>query len=166
MNRQSLGAGPLVAVIAGFGIAACGGSSTGTPTPTPTPTPASINNAGGSFCSQAAADAAQLRALSTGLATSPGAVPTLESFKHLISSVDQAIDSLDSAAPSEIASDFHAVRAAYDQLNTQVQSATTLQQIGTAASSLSAPALKTSLTNVGNYFNNTCHLGATSTTTT
>ena len=73
MNRQSLAAGPLVAVIAGFGIAACGGSSTGTPTPTPTPTPASINNAGGSFCSQAAADAAQLRALSTGLATSPGA---------------------------------------------------------------------------------------------
>ena len=100
------------------------------------------------------------------MATSPGAVPTLESFKHLISSVDQAIDSLDSAAPSEIAPDFHAVRAAYDQLNTQVQSATTLQQIGTAASSLSAPALKTSLTNVGNYFNNTCHLGATSTTTT
>ena len=48
MNRQSLAAGPLVAVIAGFGIAACGGSSTGTPTPTPTP--ASINNAGGSFC--------------------------------------------------------------------------------------------------------------------
>src|SRR5438105_9432032 len=104
MNRPSLAAGPLLAVIAGFGIAACGGSSTSTPTPIPTPTPttAAIGNAGGSLCEQAVADAAQLRSLSTGLSGSPGAVPTLDSFKHQISAVTQVIDSLDSAAPSEI----------------------------------------------------------------
>jgi len=111
------------------------------------------------LCQQALADAAQLRSLSTGLTISPGAVPTVDSFKHLISTVDAAIDSLDSSAPSEIASDFHAVRAAYDQLNSQVQSATSLQQIGTDAAALGTPALRTSLTNIGNYFTNTCHLG-------
>jgi hypothetical protein len=113
------------------------------------------NGSGGSFCTQAANDAAQLSHLSSGLVT-PGATPNVAAVKQLIATLDQAVDSLDSAAPSEIASDFHTLRSAYDQAASEAQSASTFQQLATVFTKLDNASLKSAATHVEDYFKNTC----------
>jgi hypothetical protein len=74
------------------------------------------------------------------------------------------LDSLDSSAPSEIASDVHIVRAALDQANSQVQSASTLEQLSSAFAALSAPAVAAAGMHIGTYVSTACGISSTSTT--
>jgi hypothetical protein len=104
---------------------------------------------------------AQLSHLSTGFSgASPGATPEIASLKQLIATADAAIDALDSSAPGEIAPAFHTLRAAYDQANSQVQSATTLQQLGPAVSGLGAPAVATADASITAYMTTSCGITA------
>jgi hypothetical protein len=106
----------------------------------------------------------QLTHLSAGLFNaSPGATPNVVAYKQLIAGITSAIDALDSSAPSEIASAFHTLRAAFDQANTQAQSATTFTQVGAATSAISAPAVQTADTAITSYMKSSCGIGATPT---
>jgi hypothetical protein len=166
MHRPSFAAGAVLAGTAALVLSACGGSSSpsssGSSSSASTPTPSALSNVGGSFCNQAAGYAAQFSHLGSGLFT-PGATPSVTGVKQVIAEVDQAVDSLDSSAPGEIASDFHALRAAYDQANSRAQAATTFQQLETVFSGLDNTALKASSTRVEDYFKNTCHISTTPT---
>ena len=165
MHRLPFAAWSLAAAATAVLAAACGGGSSTTPTASQSSSSAatasaSFSSSGGSFCSQVQSDAAQLTQIDKGVVVSPGAVPTVQTYKTLIGNVDQAIDSLAGSVPGDISTDFGTIRTAYDQLNSQVQSATTLQQIIGDFQVFSTPTLKTASTNVGNYFKNTCHVGA------
>ena len=110
---------------------------------------------GGSLCTSAQGNETALTHIGTGITNTT--TPTVADFQQLVHSVDQAVDSLDSSAPSAIASDFHAIRAAYDQANTQVQGATSMQQISAAFSVIGSASLRPHITNVENYFQANCH---------
>jgi hypothetical protein len=106
----------------------------------------------------------QLSHLSAGLFNaSPGATPNFVAYKQLIAGVTSAIDGLDSSAPSEIASAFHTLRAAFDQANTQAQSATTFAQVGAATGAISAPAVQSADTAITAYMKSSCGIGVTPT---
>jgi hypothetical protein len=100
----------------------------------------------------------QLSHVGTGLfaGLSPGATPSLTAYKQLIATTTSAIDGFDNAAPSAIAPAFHTLRAAYDQANTAVQSATSLQDISAAFTSLSSQAVKDAGTAITTYMTSTC----------
>ncbi len=160
MRRRGFAAGVVVAVLSGLALSGCGSSS---PSPTPTPTPQSSSTpsfsvpAGSSFCSAAANIAAQLsHAGTSAFGLSPGATPSLTAYKQLIATATAAIDGFDNAAPSAIASAFHTLRAAYDQANTAVQSATSLQGMATAFTSLSTQAVKDASTAITAYMTSSC----------
>jgi hypothetical protein len=160
MNRRGFAAGVVVAALAGLALSGCGSSS---PSPTPTPTPQISSTplfsvpAGSSFCSSAASIGAQLSHAGTSLlGLSPGATPSLAAYKQLIATATSAIDGFDNAAPSAIASAFHTLRAAYDQANTAVQSATSLQEMATAFTSLSTQAVKDASSAITTYMTSTC----------
>jgi hypothetical protein len=161
MNRRGFAAGVVAAALAGLVLNGCGSSS---PSPTPTSAPLSSTTplvsipAGSSFCGAAAGLGAQLSHVSTGLfaGLSPGATPSLTAYKQLIATVTSAIDGFDNAAPSAIASAFHTLRAAYDQANTAVQNATSLQGIGTAFGSLSSQAVKDAGHAITAYMTSSC----------
>jgi hypothetical protein len=160
MKSSGFAAAAVLAAVAGVAISSCGGSSS-----SPSPSGAAavqttappITVPGGSFCTQAVGFAAQLAAVSHGFSSvSPGATPSVTAFKQLIAAADSAIDSLDSSAPSAIATSFHTLRTAYDQANAQVQSVTSFQQLSTAFASFSAPAVKDAGTAITSYMQTTC----------
>jgi hypothetical protein len=157
----------LVVVIAALAASACGSSSSRTPTPasssagasttapTPTATVAAVGG-GGSLCQQAASyrsEAAQV----TAAFAQPGA-NELANMKQLIGLAAQAIDSLDGQAPSAIASAVHTLRAAFDQVNTNVQGLTTFsaQSIQAVFAPIQTAAVKAASTQVTDYFKTAC----------
>jgi hypothetical protein len=168
MHRPQRVCGALLAGAAVLALGACGSSnnttsSSGANQATAAPTSAAANSSS-SFCTQSASLLAQLAHLSAGLfSASPGATPDVTAYKQLLGNVVAAIDILDTTAPSEIASAFHTLRAAFDQANTQIQSATTIAQIGTATGAIAAPAVQTASTAITAYFKTSCGIGATST---
>jgi hypothetical protein len=166
MRRLFL-SGPIVALATALSLAACGGttsSSSATPggggsASTPNP----VSGGGGSFCDQTVQIIAQLAQLGKSFVPSPGATPNVASYKQLLGTVAAAIDVLDSSAPGEISSDFHIFRAAYDQANTQVQSATTFTEVSAAFGSLSTPAVKAAGDHIQAYLRTTCGINPSAT---
>lgn len=161
MNRPLTAAGTFLAVAAALVLGACGSSnntttSSGGTAPTATPAPAG-GNSGSSFCLQGAAAVAQLSHISAGFAsTTPGATPDVASIKQLFATADSGVDALDSSAPSEISAAFHTLRAAYDQANSQVQAATSLEQLSAAVDGLSSASISSADDQITNYMKNTC----------
>jgi hypothetical protein len=170
MHRPRVACGALLAGATALALSACGSSSNTTTSssgaanqPRAAPTSAAANS-GSSFCTQVAAMVAQLGHLTTGIySTSPGATPDVAAFKQLFAVVDSAVDALDSSAPSEIASAFHTLRAAYDPANAQVQSATTFAQVSAALSGLSVPSISSADKSITTYMTSSCGIGATPT---
>lgn len=97
--------------------------------------------------------------------TSPGATPNVNAFKQLLASGTSAIDSLDSQAPSEIASAFHIERVAYDQANAQAQSASTIADVGKVFASFGQPAVKSAASQVSAYISAKCGIAPGGATT-
>jgi hypothetical protein len=152
MPRPIFSAGLLIAVAAGLSLSGCGSSSTSTPTPT-----AAVGNNSSAFCTQAGVVVAGFANLATTLTpASPGATPNLTTFKQLIASGAAALDSLDSQAPSEIASAFHTFRTAYDQANTAAQAATTIDQFTNVFAPFNAPGVTTASTQIEAYLASKC----------
>ncbi|MBV8193933.1 MAG: hypothetical protein JOY80_00240 [Candidatus Dormibacteraeota bacterium] len=136
---------PAVLAVSAALLTACGGGGGG--------------GGGGDFCSNAQNAANQLAGLSKSFSgASASQTPSVSGIKQLMSAATQAFDSLDSSAPSAIAADFHTVRQALDQANSNVQNATSLDQLGTALGPLNAQNVQTASTNVTNYMTNTCHI--------
>jgi hypothetical protein len=163
--------GPFVALAAALTLAACGGSNATSSTggggggagSASTPTSVTVGGGGGSFCDQTVQIIAQLSQLGKSFIPSPGATPNVASYKQLLGTVAAAIDALDSSAPGEIATDFHTFRAAYDQANTQVQSATTFTEISAAFASLNTPAVKAAGDHINTYLRTTCGINPSAT---
>jgi hypothetical protein len=164
MPRRIVAAMAPLALALTIAVSACGSSSSSSSSGgSSSSSSGSINVGNGSFCDQTRSAISQIDGLSKTLVPSPGATPNVTGFKQLISSLTSAIDALDGNAPGEIASDFHTLRTAYDTANTQVQSATTIEQIGTAFSSVDTPAVKTATDNISNYLKNTCGINPSAT---
>lgn len=153
---------PLVLLVAGGLATACGSSTTATtatPTPTPTaaPTPtASVasGGGGGSFCSQANTVLSQIAQV-VAAAAQPGA-SSLAAFKAEIAALAQGLDNGDGSAPSAISGAIHTMRVAYDQVNTALQSATTLAQVGVAFKAGETAAVKNASDQVTAYYHTNC----------
>ncbi|MDQ2960985.1 MAG: hypothetical protein M3R48_08060 [Candidatus Dormibacteraeota bacterium] len=168
MYRPSFVAGLVLAATAAIGLSACGSSSTSS-----TPNPTATANAGGggsdsgsSFCQQAKQVGSRLTSLSAGLVgTSPGATPSLDAYKQLFASTAQAIDGLDGNVPGQISSQFHQVRAAYDQAIQQIQSATSLESMSAALTSIGGASLQAANTAISNYFTSVCGISSGASTT-
>ena len=143
------------ASIAAVALAACGGGSG---------SGGGGNNNSGDFCTQAAATVAQFAQISSEFQNTTQ-TPSVDSIKQLIASADSAFDSLDSNAPSAIASSFHTLRQAFDQASSQVQSATTFDQLSTAMGGLDSPNVQSASTQVDNYMQTTCHINPEATPT-
>jgi hypothetical protein len=152
MPRPIFSAGALVAVAAGLSLSSCGSSSTSTPTLT-----AAVGNNSSPFCTQAGLVVTEIAGLGSALApTTPGATPDVNAFKQLIAKGATAFDSLDSQAPSDIASAFHTLRMAYDQASTAAQSATSIDQLSTVFASFSTPAVTAAGTEITAYMVSKC----------
>jgi hypothetical protein len=163
MSGPGFAAGAWLAVVVGLALGGCGGSSSspssssGAGAGTQTSAPAISVPAGSSFCSQIASLQVQFSALGrSAYGGSAGATPNAAAFKQLITAVGSAADALDSSAPSPIASSFHTLRIAYDQLANQVQSATSVQQAASLFASIDTQAVKDADTAVNSYIKNTC----------
>ena len=164
MKRSGFAAGAFLAAVTSLALTGCGGSSSSPTTSsgggggsTPTSTPAVSVPAGSSFCLQSVSMSAQLSKLGSSLySVSPGATPSVTAFKQLIAASVSLIDGLDGSAPSEIASSFHTLRNAYDQVNTKVQSVTSLEQLTPIFSSLATQPVKDAGTAVTAYLQRTC----------
>jgi hypothetical protein len=154
----------LVLLVAGGLATACGSSTTSTtqtaaPTPTPTaaPTPtATVSSGGGSgsFCSQANTVLAQIAQVVAALAQ-PGA-NTLAGLKAEIGALAQGLDSGDGTAPSAIAAAIHTMRVAYDQVNTGLQTATSITQVAAAFAPAETAAVKDAGDQVTAYYKASC----------
>jgi hypothetical protein len=157
----------LVAVVAALGASACGSSSSPTPTPASSSAGASTTaptasatvaavSGGGSLCQQGNAYRSEAAQMTAALGR-PGA-NELTTLKQVIGLAAQAIDTLDGEAPSAIASSVHTLRAAFDQVNTNVQGLTTFS--AQSAQAVFAPvetaAVKAASTAVADYFKGTC----------
>jgi hypothetical protein len=152
MSRSIFSAGALLAVAAALSLSGCGSSSASTPTPT-----AAVGNNSSAFCTQAGQVETGIGSLGSALAqTTPGATPDLSSFKQLIARGATGFDSLDSQAPSDIASAFHTLRMAYDQANTAAQSATSIDQLSTIFASFGTPAVASAATEITAYIVTKC----------
>ena len=99
------------------------------------------------------------------VSASPGATPDVNGIKQIIAAEAGLLDQLDSSAPSEIAPSFHTLKAAFDAASGQVQSATTLQQLGAAFSAFNTPAVTSAGTTISAYAKNSCGLSSTTTST-
>ena len=154
-----------VVLAAGLALSACGGSSGSSGGSSSNGGGGgSINVGNGSFCDQTKSAIAQIEQLGKSFTpTSPGATPNVQGFKTLIAQLTSAIDQLDGNAPGEIASAFHTLRAAYDQANTQVQTATTLEQIGTAFQTVDTNAVKAAGDQITTYLKNSCGINPSAT---
>jgi hypothetical protein len=167
MHRPLVASGALLIGSAVLALSGCGSSNTtssgaGTSAPTSAPTSAGANS-GSAFCVQAAAAVAQLQHIGAGFAaTTPGATPSVASIKQLFATADSAIDTLDSSAPSQISSAFHTLRAAYDQANSQVQAATTIEGLSGALSGLSSTSLTTADDQITAYLQTSCGISSPS----
>lgn len=151
MPHRILSAGGLIAAAAALSLSACGSSSNATPTVAP------AGNNSSSFCTQAGVLVTQFAGLGAALSpTTPGAVPSLTALKQFFAAGATALDSMDSQAPTEIASAFHTLRTAYDQANTSVQSATTVDQLSTVFTSFNTPSLTAASSQVTAYMQSKC----------
>lgn len=154
----------LVLLVAGGLATACGSSTTSatqTPAPTPTPTAAptptatvSGGGSSGSFCSQANTVLSQIAQVVAAV-RQPGA-NTLAGFKAEIGALAQGLDSGDGTAPSAIAGAIHTMRVAYDQVNTALQSATTLTQVAAAFQPAETAAASAAGDQVTAYYHQNC----------
>lgn len=169
MSRPGFTAGLVAAAIAGAVLSGCGSS---TPTAsssaggaaTQSTVPTLSVPAGSSFCGQVVGLAAQLKHVgSSFLSASPGATPDFNAYKQLFATVTSAIDGLAGSAPSEISTQFQTLRSAYDQLNSQVQAATSFTQVGAAGSTLGTPAVASADKAITAYMTNTCGFKSTPT---
>ncbi|MBV8445169.1 MAG: hypothetical protein JOZ92_04560 [Candidatus Dormibacteraeota bacterium] len=151
MRIGSIAGAAGAAALAAVTLAACGGSSGG-------------NNNSGDFCTQAAQTVAQFSQISSEFQNTTQ-TPSVDSIKQLIASADTAFDSLDSNAPSAIASSFHTLRSAFDQASTQVQSTSTFDQMANAFDGLNSPNVQSASTQVDNYLQSTCHINPSATPT-
>ena len=160
----AIAVGAAVLVLSGCGSSSPTSSTSGTAAPTvPTVATSSAAKSGTAFCVQAAATVAQLAHISAGFAAvTPGATPSVTSIKQLFATADSAVDTLDSSAPSEISSAFHTLRAAYDQANSRVQGAATIQDLSTALTGLSTTALTTADTQITTYLQTSCGIATPS----
>jgi hypothetical protein len=150
--RSVFSVGALVAIAAGLSLSGCGSSSASTPTPT-----AAVGNNSSPFCTQAGLVVTEIAGLGSALAqTTPGATPDVNAFKQLIAKGATAFDSLDSQAPSDIASAFHTLRMAYDQASTAAQSATSIDQLSTVFASFSTPAVTSAGSEITAYMVSKC----------
>jgi hypothetical protein len=157
----------LVLLVAGAFATACGSSTpsttqTAAPTPTPTaaPTPtATVSGGGGSgsFCSQANTVLSQIAQVVAALAQ-PGA-NTLAGIKAEIGALAQGLDSGDGSAPSAIAAAIHTMRVAYDQVNTGLQTATSITQVAAAFAPAETDAVKAAGAQVTAYYKANCSGG-------
>lgn len=153
---------PLVLLVAGGLATACGSSTTATtatPTPTPTaaPTPtASVASGGGSgsFCSQANTVLSQIATI-TAAAAQPG-TSSIATFKAEIAALAQGLDNGDGAAPSAISAAIHTMRLGFDQVNSGLQSATTLAQVEAAFAAGATDAVKNAGDQVEAYYRANC----------
>jgi outer membrane murein-binding lipoprotein Lpp len=170
MSRSGFTAGLVAAAIAGAVLSACGSStptasasSSGGAAATQSSVP-TLSVPGGSFCGQVVGLGAQLQHVSSGfLSASPGATPDFDAYKQLFATATSAIDGLAGSAPSEISTQFQTLRSAYDQLNSQVQAATSFTQFGAAASTLGTPAVANAAKAITAYMTNTCGFHSTPT---
>lgn len=151
MPRSPFPAGALIAVAAALALSGCGSSSATTPTPT-----AAVGNNSSAFCTQAGQVDTALTGVGSALAQTPGATPDLNTLKQLIATGANAFDSLDSQAPSDIASAFHTLRTAYDQANTAAQSATSVDQLSTTFASFGTPAVASAASEITAYIVTKC----------
>ncbi|HEY6398033.1 MAG TPA: hypothetical protein VIX82_11320 [Solirubrobacteraceae bacterium] len=177
MHRRSLLTGAVLVVTGSVALSACGSSSSSS-TSTPSSGGASsasssssqssasssISLPGGSFCQQAISAVAQFGQLGASLQQGAGTLPSLAGIKQVIAADAGVLDSLDGSAPSEIAADVHTIRAALDQANSQVQGATTLQQLSSAFTPLSAPAVSAAGAHISAYVKTACGISSTTTT--
>jgi len=156
MSRRILLAITPVVLAAGLALSACG-SSNSSSSNNNNGGGGSVNVGNGSFCDQTKSAIAQIEQLSKSFVpATAGATPDVASFKTLIANVTSAIDQLDGNAPGEISSAFHTLRTAYDQANTQVQTATTLEQIGNAFSTVDTDQVKAASDQISKYLQNSC----------
>jgi hypothetical protein len=97
--------------------------------------------------------------------TPAGGTPAQElaNLKQVMAADASAFDSLASSAPSEIAADFQTLRAAFDQMNSSIQSATSIEQLATVVAPLDTPAVKAAGDHLNAYGKTVC--GITSATT-
>jgi uncharacterized protein YukE len=151
----------LVLLVAGGLATACGSSTTSatqtpapTPTPTAAPTPTATVSGGGSFCSQANTVLSQIAQVVAAV-RQPGA-NTLAGFKAEIAALAQGLDNGDGTAPSAIAGAIHTMRVAYDQVNTALQSATTLTQVAAAFQPAETAAASAAGDQVTAYYHQNC----------
>lgn len=114
----------LVVPAAGL-IAACGSSS-------------SSSSSGGNSAYCGAAQTVKTDQTTLGATLGPST--TISQLHTAMASFAAHVDAADAAAPSQIAGDWHTIRAGVDSANTQVQAATTLQQAGQALATLSTSA--------------------------
>jgi hypothetical protein len=152
---------PVVVLLVAGGLAtACGSSTpsaTSTPTPTAAPTPTATVSGGGSsgsFCSQANTVLSQIAQVLAAV-RQPGA-NTIDGFKAEIAALTQGLDNGDGTAPSAIADAIHTMRVAYDQVNTALQSATTLTQVQAAFQAAATPAVSAAGDQVTAYYHQNC----------
>ena len=178
MRHPSVLTGALLAIAGTVALSACGSSSSSSSSSTSSSSSAAESSssassstsltapAAGSFCTQAASLAGQLAQASSAFAASgAGQTPDVNSIKQLIAADTAVVDTLDSSAPSEIASAFHTLRMAVDQGNAQVQSATTLQQVGSAFAVLNTAAVRSATQTISAYVKTCTGASASSTTT-
>ncbi len=163
MKCPGVTTGASLAILVGLALSGCGGSSSspssssGAAAATPTSAPAISVAAGSPFCAQVASLEAQFSHLGRSFyGVSPGATPSVVAFQQLIATVAAAADALDSSAPNAIASSFHTLRTAYDQLTARVQGATSVQQAAPLFASVDTPAVKDADAAVSSYIKNTC----------
>jgi hypothetical protein len=88
-------------------------------------------------------------------AAQPGA-NSLAAFKAEIAALAQGLDNGDGSAPSAISGAIHTMRVAYDQVNTALQSATTLPQVGLAFKAGETVAVKNASDQVTAYYHANC----------
>jgi hypothetical protein len=169
MSRPGFAAGLVAAAIAGAVLSGCGSStptasSSGGGAATQSTVPTLSIPGGSSFCGQVVGLGAQLQHVGSGfLSASPGATPDVNAYKQLFATATSAIDGLAGSAPSEISSQFQTLRSAYDQLNRQVQAATSFTQLGAAFSTLGTPAVSSAAQAITAYMTNTCGFKSTPT---
>ena len=134
-------------------LAACGGSSGSSSS-------SSSSGNGSGFCDQAQQVSTDLTGLSAAFAASASGTSTPDpgAFKQLMQQGAQDLDNLDSQAPSDIATAFHHLRTVFDQVNQQIQSAGSFDDMQSPLAALSDSSVQTDETTVNNYMTNTCHI--------
>lgn len=157
MKRPLSLAAAAVGAAALMALSACGGS--GNSSNSGGSSGGNSGGGGGDFCSQAQNAVNQFTQIGQQFNNQgSGQTPSVQSFKQLFASATQVFDQLDSSAPSAIASDFHTLRTAMDQANSQAQNATTMEQLSSAYQPFSSQQVQTASDHVDTYMRDTCHI--------